>query len=324
MFRNKTHRVLLAAAAAGVTITGLGFAAASPAGAAAGGMHFTPSAPQVATSAHGNGLAGNLNNCGASTAAIITGTWSSTDCGKAGYVATGRNFRFASALITVPNHNGAVAADPTMYVALDASGTNVDFARAGVRPCTTFVPSSRKGVRNAPSVVDCPVGDTSGWEAFAMVDESGVDTVGDVSLAASTEGDGVFVSVYLVPTGNSVHVVVIPPAGAVLNNTYPVAGPVYTDAQAFADWTTDTTQPAPVPANPKFRDTQFFQGRFTTSSGAQGTFNGPWTLHAVDATSNGSLPPSGTLIAQPSFLWNDGQGFASMGDDAFGIWRFPF
>jgi hypothetical protein len=134
----------------------------------------------------------------------------------------------------------------------------------------------------------------------------------------------VFLSVYLVPTGNSVHIMVTPPAGAVINNTYAVSGPVYTDAQAFADWTTATTQPAPVPASPKFRDTQFFQGRFTTSNGAQGTFKGPWTLTAVDATSNGSLPPSGSLIAQPGFLWNDGNSFGGLGNDAFGIWRFPF
>jgi hypothetical protein len=310
MFRNKTHRVLLAAAAAGVTVTTLGFAAASPAGAAAGGMHFTPSAPQVATNANADTLGGD---CG--LASDITGTWSSTDCGKAGYVATGQNFRFASALITVPNHHGAVATDPTMYVSLDASGVNPDFARAGVRPCVT---SDR-------SADNCPIGG-SGWQAFVIVDESGVTTVGDVPISPSVQGDGVFVSVYLVPTGNSVHVVVTPPTGAVLNNTYAVAGPVYTDAQALADWTTDTTQPAPVGtgANPKTRDTQFFQGRFTTSNGIQGTFKGPWTLTAVDATSNGSLPPAGTLIAQPSYLWNDGHGFAGMGSDAFGIWRFPF
>jgi hypothetical protein len=309
-------KAFFAAAAAGATITTLGLAA-SPAGAAAGGMHFTPSAPEVATDAHGA-------LCGAP--GDITGTWSATDCGKAGYVATGRNFRFASALVTVPNHTGAVTTDPTMYVALDASGANVDFARAGVRPCTTFIPSSIKGVRNALPTVTCPVGDTSGWEAFVMVDESGVVTVGTVAISPSVEGDGVFLSVYLVPTGNSVHIVVTPPSGAVINNTYPVAGPVYTDAQAFADWTTATSQPAPVNTapEPKTRDTQFFGGRFTTSSGAQGTFKGPWTLAAVDATSNGSLPPSGTLIAQPSFLWNDGHGFAGMGSDAFGVWRFPF
>jgi hypothetical protein len=44
----------------------------------------------------------------------------------------------------------------------------------------------------------------------------------------------------------------------------------------------------------------------------------------VDATSNGSLPPAGTVIAQPSFLWNDGSGFKGMGGDAFGVWRYPF
>jgi hypothetical protein len=73
----------------------------------------------------------------------------------------------------------------------------------------------------------------------------------------------------------------------------------------------------------KVRDTQFFQGRFTTSTGARGTFKGPWTLTAVDATSDGSLPPGGTLIAQPSYLWNDGSGLGGFGDDAFGVWRFP-
>ena len=44
----------------------------------------------------------------------------------------------------------------------------------------------------------------------------------------------------------------------------------------------------------------------------------------LEATSNGTLPPTGTLIGQPSFLWNDGSGFHGMGDDAFGVWRFPF
>ena len=267
-------KAFFAAAAAGATITTLGLAA-SPAGAAAGGMHFTPSAPETATDAHGP-------VCGAP--ADITGTWSSTDCGKAGYVATGRNFRFASALVTVPNHPGLVASDPTMYVALDASGVNPDFARAGVRPCTP----------SATPALNCPLlsAGGSGWQAFALVDESGVFTTGVVPISPSVEGDGVALSVYLVPTGNGVHIVVTPPSGAVLNNTYAVAGPVYTDAQAFADWTTDTTQPAPVPpADDKFRDTQFFQGRFTTVSGSQGTIKGPWTLTAVDATSNGSLPP---------------------------------
>src|SRR5580700_4294055 len=75
--RRRITKAFFATAAAGAAITTLGFAAASPAGAAAGGMHFTPSAPETATDAHGA-------LCGAP--GDITGTWSSTDCGKAGYV----------------------------------------------------------------------------------------------------------------------------------------------------------------------------------------------------------------------------------------------
>jgi hypothetical protein len=78
-----------------------------------------------------------------------------------------------------------------------------------------------------------------------------------------------------------------------------------------------------VPAS-KIRDTQFLQGRFTTANGTQGTFSGPWTLNALEATSNGSSPPSGTLIAQPSYLWTDGNSFQGKFGDAFGVWRFPF
>jgi hypothetical protein len=302
--RRRITRAFFTAAAAGATITTLGFAAASPAGAAAGGIHFNPSAPQVATNANADTLGGD---CGAS--GDETGTWSSTDCGKAGYVATGRDFRYAQALITVPNHGGSLVNDPTMYVSLDSSGINNDFARAGIEPCTVASPA-------------CP----QGWQAFVLIEEPGSVVSHTFPLGASTEGDGVFVSVYLVPTGNSVHVEIIPPDGIITNNTYTVNGPVYTDAQALADWTTASGQPAPknTSPNPKTRDTQFFQGRFTTSNGVQGTFKGPWTLTAVDATSNGSLPPSGTLIAQPSYLWNDGHSLGGLGNDAFGVWRSPF
>ncbi len=189
MFRNKTYRVLLAAAAAGVTITTLGFAAASPAGAAGRGMPFTPSAPQVATSVHGNGLAGDLNNCGSSTAAIITGTWSSTDCGKAGYVATGRNFRFASALITVPNHTAMSPRTRRCTWHSTPRGRTWTSPGPASGPALRTRPSSgKKVVRNALPAVTCPVGDTSGWEAFVMVDESGVATVGDVTISPVGRG----------------------------------------------------------------------------------------------------------------------------------------
>lgn len=293
-------KAFFATAAAGATITAMGFAAAGPAGAAAAGKHthFNPSAPQTATNA----------NCTDPATDASTGTWTSTDCGKVGYVATGRTFRFASAIIKVPtfasaNSTPAVTGEAA-YVALDASATNPDYAQVGIMPD--------------------PDADGT-WQMFYNVSEpcTGV-TTGSVALAPNTAGDGVFVSVYQSADGSSVHLVATPPQGTPINTTVAVCNPIYTDAQAFADWTLAAENVLPSPAIPveNFRDTQFFQGRFTTTSGAQGTFKGPWTLTAVDATTNGGLPPSGTLIGQSSYLWNDGASFGGMGNDAFGVWRY--
>jgi len=172
-------------------------------------------------------------------------------------------------------------------------------------------------------------GNTSGWVAFVATADAGIAPVVSVHpIPAVNMGDGVLVNAYLVPTGNSVQTTITLPSGTTFNNTNAITGPVYTKAQAVADWTTaiENGAAAPEPAVPaaKIRDSQFLQGRFTTMNGTQGTFNGPWTVDALEATSNGTLPPTGTLIGQPSFLWNDGSGFKGMGDDAFGVWRFPF
>ncbi len=294
-------KAFFAAAAAGATITTLGFAAASPAGAALSGkhyVHFTPSAPETGTDA----------NC---TSDTVTGTWTSSDCGKVGYVATGRDFRYAQAIIKVPTFasgTGSAVTGPAMYAALDASSSNNDFARVGIQPD--------------------PDGDGS-WQAFYDVEEPGSPGVtATATLSPALAGDGVFVSAYFNQAGNSVHVLVSVPStgGTLLNNTISVTGPVYSDAQAFADWTaaSDTAIPAPAVPSENTRVSQFFQGRFTTLNGVQGTFNGPWTLTPYEATSNGTAPPAGTLIGEPSYLWNDGSGFHGMGSDAFGTWRFPF
>jgi hypothetical protein len=194
-----------------------------------------------------------------------------------------------------------------MYVALDDSSSNNDFARVGIQPD--------------------PDGDGS-WQAFYDIEEPGAPGVfATATLSSALAGDGVAVSAYFNQSGNSVHVLVSVPStgGTLLNNTVSVTGPVYTDAQALADWTVAAGNATPAPAVPsaKIRVTQFFQGRFTTLSGAQGTFKGPWTLAAVDATTNGSLEPTGTLIGQPSFLWNDGNSYKGLGNDAFGAWLFP-
>jgi hypothetical protein len=298
--RRRITRAFFTAAAAGATITTLGFAAASPAGAAVSGkhFHFTPSAPETGTDA----------NCESALETGSTGTWKSTDCGKVGYVATGRDFRFASAVIKVPTGASAassVVTGPAAYVALDDSATSADYAEVGIRAD--------------------PDGDGT-WELFYDVEEPcSAASTGAVTLSSGTAGDGVFVSAYLSPSGQSVHLVATPPTGTPINTTVSVCSPVYTDAQALGDWTGAAEDAIPAPAVPstKTRVTQFFQGRFTTLNGSQGTFKGPWTLTAVDATTNGSLEPLGTLIGQPSYLWNDGSGFNGMGNDAFGVWLLP-
>ena len=318
--RRRITRALFTAAAAGATITTLGFAAASPAGA-------TSHAGAKAVSFNPNGtIVGTNANC-----SVTTITLPSDNCGKAGYEATGRTFRFAQALITVPNHLGSLTtADPAEYVALDNSGTNTwQYTRVGIAPC----PAARPATFIVPGAsVTCPTalaGNTANWVAFVATADVGVTpTVTVYPIGNAVMGDGILVNAYLVPTGNSVQTTITMPDGTVYNNTIAITGPVYTKAQAVADWTTaienGATGPQPAVPAAKIRDSQFFQGRFTTQNGSRGTFNGSWTLKAFEATSNGSLPPSGTLIGQPSYLWNDGNGFNGKGGDAFGVWRFPF
>ncbi len=309
-------KAFFAAAAAGATATTLGLAA-SPAGAAVAGNYFSPSGgTPVPTNAQ----------------CIVT-PLPSDNCGMSGYQASGRDFRFASAVITVPSHvgnseEGTTPADPVLYVALDAtSNTTYEYARVGLAPCSDLDDFVVPGVTfTTAGLGSCPA---SGWVVFdAVYQPTTVPTVNVAPLSGSLLGDGVGVSVYLSSNGNQVQTQITLPTGVVIQHVTPVTGPTYTKAQAFADWTTaveaGTTKPEPAVPAEKIRDSQFFQGRFTTLNGVQGTFNGPWTLTPYEATSNGTAPPAGTLIGEPSYLWNDGSGFHGMGSDAFGTWRFPF
>ena len=261
-------------------------------------------------------------------------------CAEAGYQASGRDFRYAQAVITVPDHQGVVTAcpsgtrcaiaaspaaqrstvggtppsaeaDPQLYVALDGSSNgSAQFARVGVQPCTGGAPCG-----------------SSGWEAFAEVRGASLPPGTPpflFPLTAADEGDGVFVSVYLDPSGQSVHTVITLPDGSTFNNTFTDPGAVYPRAQAVADWTTAAAKPQPVAPSPgKVRDTQFLEGRFTTLNGHRGTFAGPWALNPFEGLTSDALPPAGTLVVQPSYLWNDGTNFQGRFGDAFGVWRFP-
>jgi len=264
-------------------------------------------------------------------------------CAKAGYQASGRDFRYAQAVITVPDHQGVVSvcppgarcigvgrpsaprggairdpplpaeADPQLYVALDNSSTgSSQFARVGIQPCA------------GGSICG-----SSGWEAYVQVfgfsGPPGAPVGSPRAITAVNEGDDVFVSVYSDPAGQAVHTVITLPDGSTFNNTFANPGAVYPRAQAVADWTTAAAKPQPVPPSPdKVRDAQFLEGRFTTLNGQRGTFAGPWALNAFEGTTNAALPPDGTLVVHPSYLWNDGTNFHGLFGDAFGVWRFPF
>jgi len=239
---------------------------------------------------------------------------SPTDCAQAGYVATGRDFRFAQALIRVPDHPGNVRFDPQLYVALDAMTGNSqvpDFARVGIQPCNSG-----------------PFCSTSHWQAYTEVIDPTLNNpvFTFFSIPPAVEGDGVLVNVYS-NRNNSDAFTIMLPSGANYAYNVAVTGPVYTRAEALADWAqpaADSHAKAPLTPFSKTRDTQFEQGRFTTSAGNQGTFRGPWTTTGVQATSNGSLAPSGTLIGDPAPLWTDSQSVHGLPGDAFGVWRYPF
>jgi hypothetical protein len=304
--RRRITKALVAAAAAGSTITTMGLAAAGSAAAAVhGGKSFAPSAPVTPTSTH----------CTVTTTVPVKGI-PSDGCAMAGYTASNRNFRYAQALITVPNHAGDPDIDPQIFVALDASTTDsYTYVRAGVTPCGGSV-----GTVDQPAL-DC----TSGWEAYVEAYRNGTDVFADFEpLTDAVEGDQVFASLYREPSGNVVDArVVLPNSRGNKTFTFAVgmAGTTFTMAQALADWTNahaNGTAVAPLPASPvDVRTTQFMQGAFTTVSGERGTFKGPWTRGALDATTNGTT--LGTIVEEPAYLWNDGTGNGF--GDAFGVWQ---
>jgi hypothetical protein len=318
--RRRINRTL-AATAAGASVIGLSLMAVGTAGAAT--THLPVNGP--------SGGAAIITNTTCTPVAAASAT-TPTNCGMAGYQASGRLFRYAQASIVVPSHAGVVAttntagngasSDASLYVALDNnSNTALDYARAGIEPVPVG-PASTTG--------DSP----SGWAAIATVVEpgpAGLVSTPIVALPIADEGLGIFVSVYLSPSGNSVHSLITTPtttvvaggvttttAGSTYNHTFLVHGPNYTDAQALADWTgpTATAQIEPVPpvtANTAAY-TQFFDGRFTTWNGTKGTFNGAWTVNPVEANALGGS----TNVAGPSYLWSNDK----YPSDAFGVWIY--
>ena len=291
--RSRIIRTLVATAAAGATATTLGLAAMGTANAAV-------SHPARAEVTRGTTLA-------------TIGTTS-----QAGYEASGRNFRYISSTLTVPDTDFLTEIYPQEYIQLSngSLGGGNQYVRAGIESCT---------VAQSFGYSACPTGDwTSFVEAFNN-SLSGPYFSHYSLLSGVSQGDGVNFSIYYYQGGNELSFVITPPttSGPVQYYKTRAYGPIFNYADALDDFTDSTGTPIPLPFFlHAFRINQFLQGALTTYSGARGSFVGPWETSQVVATSNGLLPPSGTTRVSPSNLWSDGlpANGAVRSYDAFGVW----
>ena len=298
--RGRITRALFAAAAAGATTVAFTAGAADVATAAAAAR----TSPLTGPPSNGRPIYSTANCFGFGGPLLSeTGDASATPppCALSGYQARSRDFRFVQALITVRKHARDGAADPMVYIALDASTAgSTDYARAGIEPDG-----------------DSP----SGWDTFIEVQQPARAPVFITrTVPKRLGGHAIFFSIYLTAGGNSLRFVTILPKGTTFKHIVAVNGPVYTAAQALADWSDTDASPIPVTPLASTRLAQFRQGRFTTLSGAQGTFEGPWTLSPVEVTSNGSA--SRQSISAPSYLWTGENTLDGLPGDAFGVWLY--
>jgi hypothetical protein len=247
--------------------------------------------------------------------------------GCAGYVATGHDFRYAQAIITVPpaSVSGAGTVIPLVYVGLTSSDA---IAIAGLTTCGVFLTQF-----GSPRPSACAPADGTGRDYFAfgaVVTDNGTSVQAEsVSLAGTSPGDGIRCQVYA-PAGSTAHFTVTPPAGPAVSFQLPSSGSLnaaFGHAVALVDYASPPPGspplppvpfPGPAPGPVDLRITQFQQGGWTTAGGVRGTFTGPWTLSPAVLTSNGLAPPGGTVDVGPAYLWNDGLGGGA--GDAFGVW----
>jgi hypothetical protein len=290
--RSRIMSTFVAVAAAGVTATTLGLAVTGAANAA------------VATKAQPNTIGPAI----ASTNA-------------AGYEASGRDFRYITSTITVPDTSFLTGLFPQEYIQLSngsltqPTGGGNAYTRAGIESCIvarTFGATCATGT----------------WVAFVEAFNNSLNGPffsHFFNLAGVNQGDGVNFSIYFNQGGNELSYVITPPSTSGTPQFYKTRafGPIYDHAAALDDFTDSTGTPIALPPFIRsFRINQFLQGALTTYSGARGSFVGPWTTSPVVATSNGLLPPSGTTRVSPSPLWSDGllANGAVRSSDAFGVW----
>jgi hypothetical protein len=284
--RRRITRTLVAAAAAGVTVGTLGFTAAGAASAA------------VSSKAQPSMLGSTIGSTS-----------------SAGYEASGRDFRYISSTITVPDTSFLTGLYPQEYIQLSngsltqPSGGGNAYTRAGIESCIvarTFGATCATGT----------------WVAYVEAFNNSLNGPffsHYYNLAGVNQGDGVNFSIYYNEVGNELSFVITPPSTSGTPQYYKTRayGAIFDHAAALDDFTDSTGTFIRA-----FRINQFLQGAITTEGGARGSFVGPWTTSEVVATSNGLLPPSGTTRVSPSNLWSDGltANGAVRPFDAFGVW----
>ena len=246
----------------------------------------------------------------------------------AGYQASNRDYRYISSTIQVPDDDFSSLYGglyPEEYIqlsngSLNEAGTPTgdQYVRAGVETCA---------VAESLTSYVCPSGQT--WVAFVETFDNSLITpfwAHYVNLANINEGDGVNFSIYYNVPGNELSFTVTPPKVSGPETFYKTQafGAIFDHAAALNDFT-NSEGGVPIALPPivsQFQVNTFWQGAITTQNGQKGSFTGPWTTSEVEATSNGDLPPLGTVRVHPDALYSDGYkaNGAVRADDAFDIW----
>jgi hypothetical protein len=236
--RRRITRTLVAAAAAGVTAGTLGLSAAGAASAA-------------------------VSHAAVKSAPVLGPTLATRS--TAGYEASGRDFRYISATITVPDTSFLTGLYPQEYIQLSngslASGDQ--YVRAGIESCIV--------ARSFGA--SCTTGS---WVSFVEAFNNSLNGpyfAHYSQLSGVNQGDGVNFSIYFDQTGNELHFVITPPSTSGPAQFYKTRayGPIFDHAAALDDFTDSTGTPIPLPPFAQsFRINQFLQGALTTYSGARG------------------------------------------------------
>jgi len=217
-------------------------------------------------------------------------------CTLTGYQASGTDFRYAQAVITIPDGAGSPAL-PRFYVALKG---RLAEARAGVSW------NARAGI----------------WQVYAGLWRQGHPLAGEVHPVPAVPGSHrVFVSMYYDRPRDTMHAVLRLPGGIVYTPVFAARHPRYPQALAVANWQGVSWGAAADGRLPSVRLTRFARGRFTTLSGQRGTFAGPWKLTRC-VVSGSRVARHSWLVSSPGRLWADPVAGRAGPAGAFGIWVY--